>query len=86
MARAGGSQGGTNRRRSLSLTGLGRGRKEMPKLETNASNTDRRCVVVGDIYKPTFYQDSDDEDDDLILNPDENLDAFKERFKKILRA
>jgi hypothetical protein len=43
-------------------------------------------VVVGDIYKPTFYQDSDDEDDDLILNPDENLDAFKERFKKILRA
>jgi hypothetical protein len=77
-----GSRGGTSRRRSRSLTGLGRGRKEMPKLETTASNTARRCVVVPDIYKPTFYQDSDDEDDDLILDPDENLDDLQREIQK----
>ena len=36
-------------------------------------------------FKPTFYHDSDDEDDDLVLDPDEDMDEFSRQIERDVR-
>ncbi|CAB9531053.1 expressed unknown protein (Partial), partial [Seminavis robusta] len=49
-----------------------------------STGTKRTCSVgvLPDIYKPSFYYDSDDEDDDLVVAPEERLDEFSRQVQQ----